>query len=122
MDSYQIEDPLNTALKSWNISFDLSLSKIQPEDISKSLIKHTFQDSSLGDEGLNIDNYGHGFQRSVIYELISLATKFKDEKKIDKKEFSPNFNLILFEEPEAFLHPNQQEKHGLSVKKTITIK
>lgn len=113
----QIEDPLNTALKSWNISFDLSLSKIQPEDISKSLIKHTFQDSSLGDEGLNIDNYGHGFQRSVIYELISLATKFKDEKKIDKKEFSPNFNLILFEEPEAFLHPNQQENMAYQLRK-----
>jgi predicted ATP-dependent endonuclease of OLD family len=30
-------------------------------------------------------------------------------KKSQQKEFSPTFNLILFEEPEAFLHPNQQE-------------
>ena len=105
----QISNPINTALKSWDISLDLSLAPIQPEDISKSLIKHTFLDSTLGDEGVHIDNYGHGFQRSVIYELISLATKFKDEKKSAKKEFSPTFNLILFEEPEAFLHPNQQE-------------
>lgn len=105
----QISNPINTALKSWDISLDLSLAPIQPEDISKSLIKHTFLDSTLGDEGVHIDNYGHGFQRSVIYELISLATTFKDEKKSAKKEFSPTFNLILFEEPEAFLHPNQQE-------------
>lgn len=113
----QISNPINTALKSWDISLDLSLSPIQPEDISKSLIKHTFLDSTLGNEGVHIDNYGHGFQRSVIYELISLAITFKDEKKTAKKEFSPTFNLILFEEPEAFLHPNQQENMAYRLRK-----
>ena len=113
----QISNPINTALKSWDISLDLSLAAIQPEDISKSLIKHTFLDSTLGDEGVHIDNYGHGFQRSVIYELISLATTFKDEKKSAKKEFSPTFHLILFEEPEAFLHPNQQENMAYRLRK-----
>lgn len=116
----QIANPINSALKSWDISLDLSLSEIQPEDISKSLIKHTFLDSSLGYEGVHIDNYGHGFQRSVIYELMSLATTFKDEKKSAKKEFSPSFNLILFEEPEAFLHPNQQENMAYHLRKLST--
>lgn len=117
----QIANPINSALKSWDISLDLSLSEIQPEDISKSLIKHTFLDSSLGYEGVHIDNYGHGFQRSVIYELMSLATTFKDEKKSPKKEFSPSFNLILFEEPEAFLHPNQQENMAYHLRKLSTL-
>lgn len=114
---FQIANPINNALNSWDISLDLSLSAITPEDISKSLIKHTFIDSSLGDEGVHIDNYGHGFQRSVIYELMSLATTFKDEKKTAKKDFSPSFSLILFEEPEAFLHPNQQENMAFRLRK-----
>lgn len=118
---FQISNPINKALNSWDISLDLSLSSIQPEDISKSLIKHTFLDSSLGDEGVHIDNYGHGFQRSVIYELMSLATTFKEEKKSAKKEFSSSFNLILFEEPEAFLHPNQQENMAYRLRALSTL-
>jgi predicted ATP-dependent endonuclease of OLD family len=105
----EIAKPLNTAISSWNIKIDLSVNAVAPEDISKSLVKFAFVDSSLGDMGFDLERYGHGFQRSVIYELIRLAPTFKDEKKPDKKEFNPSFNLVLFEEPEAFLHPSQQE-------------
>jgi predicted ATP-dependent endonuclease of OLD family len=105
----EISKPLNTAISSWSIKIDLSVNSVAPEDISKSLVRFAFIDSSLGDIGLDLDRYGHGFQRSVIYELIRLAPTFKDEKKTDKKEFNPSFNLVLFEEPEAFLHPSQQE-------------
>ncbi|MEQ7359094.1 AAA family ATPase [Xanthomonas campestris pv. campestris] len=105
----EISTPLNTAISSWSIKIDLSVNSVAPEDISKSLVKFAFVDSSLGDVGFDLECYGHGFQRSVIYELIKLAPTFKDEKKVDKKEFNPAFNLVLFEEPEAFLHPSQQE-------------
>jgi len=105
----EISKPLNTAISSWSIKIDLSVNSVAPEDISKSLVKFAFVDSSLGDIGFDLERYGHGFQRSVIYELIRLAPTFKDEKKTDKKEFNPSFNLVLFEEPEAFLHPSQQE-------------
>jgi putative ATP-dependent endonuclease of the OLD family len=105
----EISKPLNSAISSWSIKIDLSVNSVAPEDISKSLIKFAFVDSSLGDVGFDLERYGHGFQRSVIYELIRLAPTFKEEKKADKKEFNPSFNLVLFEEPEAFLHPSQQE-------------
>jgi len=105
----EISAPLNTAISSWSIKIDLSVGSVAPEDISKSLVKFAFVDAALGDVGFDLDRYGHGFQRSVIYELIRLAPTFKDEKKADKKEFNPAFNLVLFEEPEAFLHPSQQE-------------
>jgi putative ATP-dependent endonuclease of the OLD family len=105
----EISKPLNAAISSWSIKIDLSVNSVAPEDISKSLVKFAFVDSSLGDVGFDLERYGHGFQRSVIYELIRLAPTFKDEKKADKKEFNPSFNLVLFEEPEAFLHPSQQE-------------
>lgn len=105
----EISKPLNTAISNWSIKIDLSVNSVAPDDMSKSLIKFAFVDSSLGDVGFDLERYGHGFQRSVIYELIRLAPTFKDEKKADKKEFNPSFNLVLFEEPEAFLHPSQQE-------------
>lgn len=105
----EISEPLNTAISSWSIKIDLSIGSVAPEDISKSLVKFAFVDAALGDVGFDLERYGHGFQRSVIYELIRLAPTFKDDKKADKKEFNPSFNLVLFEEPEAFLHPSQQE-------------
>jgi len=105
----EISKPLNTAISNWSIKIDLSVNSVAPEDISKSLVKFAFVDSLLGDIGFDLERYGHGFQRSVIYELIRLAPTFKDEKRSAKKEFNPSFNLVLFEEPEAFLHPSQQE-------------
>lgn len=105
----EISTPLNTALASWRVQIDLSVNPVVPEDISKNLIKYAFVDAALGASGLDLEKFGHGFQRSVIYELIRLAPTFKDEKTPTKKEFNPDFNLVLFEEPEAFLHPSQQE-------------
>ena len=63
------------------------------------------------------DRFGHGFQRSVIYELIRIAPSFKEEKETKKKEFNPDFTLLLFEEPEAFLHPNQQENMAFHLRR-----
>ncbi|ERE18213.1 ATP-dependent nuclease [Pseudogulbenkiania ferrooxidans] len=113
----EISKPINTAISSWSIKIDLSVNSVAPEDISKSLVKFAFVDSSLGDVGFDLERYGHGFQRSVIYELIRLAPTFKDEKKADKKEFNPSFNLVLFEEPEAFLHPSQQESMAFHLRR-----
>lgn len=105
----EITQPINTALDQWNVKIDLSINPISPEEISKSLIKYAFVDMLLGDAAFDLDRFGHGFQRSVIYELIRIAPSFKEEKEIKKKEFNPDFTLLLFEEPEAFLHPSQQE-------------
>jgi len=105
----EIARPLNKAISNWNIKIDISVNSVQPQDISKSLVKFDFIDSNIGNENFELESFGHGFQRSVIYELLSLAPTFKNEKKTKKKGFNPTFNLILFEEPEAFLHPTQQE-------------
>lgn len=105
----EIAGPINTALNQWNVKIDLSVNSISPEEISKSLIKFAFVDMLLGETAFDLDRFGHGFQRSVIYELIRIAPSFQDEKEPQKKEFNPDFTLLLFEEPEAFLHPTQQE-------------
>lgn len=105
----KIADPINAAIRQWGIRFDMSVNSIAPDDITKNLVKHGFADAMLGDTVLALDRYGHGFQRSFLYELIKLAPTFAEIKKSEKKEFDPDFTLILFEEPEAFLHPAQQE-------------
>lgn len=105
----EIAGPINTALDEWNVKIDLSVNPISPEDISKSLVKCAFVDVLLGNVAFDLDRFGHGFQRSVIYELIRMAPNFRDEREAKKKEFNPDFTLLLFEEPEAFLHPAQQE-------------
>ena len=105
----EIAQPINAALDQWNVKIDLSVNPISPEDISKSLVKYAFVDMFLENSSFDLDKFGHGFQRSVIYELIRIAPSFQDEKAPTKKEFNPDFTLLLFEEPEAFLHPSQQE-------------
>lgn len=105
----QISKPINQSIEQWGIRFDMAVNPVAPEDITKNLIRHGFVDAMLGETSFALDRYGHGFQRSFLYELIRLAPSFTDGKVAEKKEFDPDFTLILFEEPEAFLHPAQQE-------------
>ena len=105
----QISRPINQSIEQWGIRFDMGVNPVAPEDITKNLIRHGFVDAMLGEASFSLDRYGHGFQRSFLYELIKLAPSFNEAKAAAKKEFDPDFTLILFEEPEAFLHPAQQE-------------
>ena len=105
----EISQPINEALKQWDVRIDLSVNPVSLEDISKSLIKPMFVDSVLDDTSFGLERFGHGFQRAVIYELLKLSASFKEPVASTRKEFSPDFTLLLFEEPEAFLHPSQQE-------------
>lgn len=99
---------INENLKEWGVEFNIDINPVRPEDIIKNLVSHSFIDKIL-DKEMNIGLYGQGLQRHLIYVLIRLSSKYKEEKIYDKKEFSPELTLILFEEPEAFLHPTQQE-------------
>ena len=116
----EIANPINGALCQWNVKFDMSVNPISPEDITKSLVKYSFIDTLLGDSGSDLDRFGHGFQRSVIYELIRISPTFHDITKSEKKEFDPDLTLLLFEEPEAYLHPAQQENMAYHLRRLGT--
>ncbi len=113
----EILKPINSSLEQWGVEMDFSINSIKPEDITKSLIQYQFIDSLLDGNGMDLDKFGHGFQRSVIYELLKLVPKFNNKNNDNKKDFNPDFTLLLFEEPEAFLHPPQQEKLADSLRK-----
>lgn len=103
------EKEVNENLKEWNVKFDVNINPIDPGNIIKSLISYSFIDNIINGK-MDTYLYGQGLQRHLIYTLIRLSSKYKDEKtKVKKASFSPDLTLILFEEPEAFLHPNQQE-------------
>jgi len=107
---------INNQINQWEINFGLNFNPIKPEDMIKNLLSHYFEDNNLKNEQISIGSFGQGLQRHLIYTLIRLSAKYVDKKAEKKKDFSPDFTLILFEEPEAFLHPSQQEQLNLSLK------
>ena len=108
---------INEQISHWEIDFGFKINAIKPEDIVKNLLNHYVTDRNLKDSEVDIDNLGQGLQRHLIYTLIRLSSKYVDKKTPKKKDFNPEFTLLLFEEPEAFLHPSQQEYLNLSLKR-----
>jgi len=106
-----IEDKINDSLREWNVKFNVNIEPIGPDEVIKSLVKTNFMDETLKKE-MNVTQYGLGLQRHLVYTLIKIASQIEketEEESDNKKDFLPDFTLILFEEPELFLHPTQQE-------------
>jgi predicted ATPase len=103
------EAELNTLLKPWDSEFKLKFPPPSAGEIIKSMLGWDLFDRFHG-KSQGIDYYGSGFQRHFIYSLIQLGSRYAGKKATKKaKDFTPSLNLVLFEEPEAFLHPPQQE-------------
>jgi predicted ATPase len=103
------EAELNALLEPWSSEFKLKFPPPSAPEIIKSMLGWDLVDQFHG-KAQGIDYYGSGFQRHFIYSLIQLGTKYVGKSPPKKaKDFTPSLNLVLFEEPEAFLHPPQQE-------------
>lgn len=120
----------------WGVSIDLKLRKPSAEDIIKTMLDPFFKDPTLGNMALDLECYGQGMQRAAINELIEMLPEYQKIKEEEKKKekaqaaarkvkaatttksrtrakkddavFSADYTLILYEEPEAFLHPAKQ--------------
>jgi predicted ATP-dependent endonuclease of OLD family len=106
---YGLVEDINKELGQWGIDFGFRVNDVKPEDIVKNLLEHFVRDKNLNNEEVDIDNLGQGVQRHIIYTLLQLGSKYVDKPEPKKKDFAPDLTVILFEEPEAFLHPSQQE-------------
>ncbi|MEC9282413.1 MAG: AAA family ATPase [Bdellovibrionota bacterium] len=103
------EHEINSHLKEWGAEFKLDIRPPSTADIIKNLVSHNLFESG-SEEPQGAGQFGSGFQRHFIFSLIQVGAKLEVKKtKKDTKEFSPAMDLILFEEPEAFLHPPQQD-------------
>jgi len=101
-------EDINKNLEEWKVKFDFTINPLKPEEMVKNLVSHVLIDDALEKE-ISIKNTGQGLQRQLIFTLLRLSSDYVESKEYKKKEFSPELTLLLFEEPEAFLHPCQQE-------------
>jgi predicted ATP-dependent endonuclease of OLD family len=115
----KLRKEINDSLKEWKVEFNLNINSVRPEDIIKNLVSYDATDKSL-DKEMDIKYFGQGLQRHLIYTLLKLSSQYNEKKTYEKKEFAPELTLILFEEPEAFLHPGQQEYLNTSLKSLST--
>lgn len=102
------EGNINDHLLEWGVEFNLDIDPINSDKIIKGLVTHSLSDKDL-DKPIEIKQFGQGLQRHLIFTLLKVSAEYVDKKEPEKKTFDPDFTLILFEEPEAFLHPSQQE-------------
>jgi len=111
----KLREEINDGLREWQVELKLDINSISPEDIIKNLVSYDAIDKNLNKE-IDIKYLGQGLQRHLIYTLLKLSSQYKEKRTYEKKEFSLELTLILFEEPEAFLHPGQQESLDYSLK------
>jgi len=110
------EAEFSNLLNSWGVSFGLQMKPPTVSDIVKQLVDYQCSDKSHN-MPVRPDQFGSGFQRHFIYSLISIGPRYLSKKNTKKtKDFSPDLTLILFEEPEAFLHPPQQDVLSASLR------
>ncbi len=103
------ENDLNALLAPWQTNFNLKFTAPSTAEIIKSMLGWEIRDNHH-EKPQGVEYFGSGFQRHFIYSLIQLGAKYMPKKVPKKtKDFVPSLNLVLFEEPEAFLHPPQQE-------------
>jgi predicted ATP-dependent endonuclease of OLD family len=105
----KVRDAIDKSLQGWGMSVNFQLKTPSPEEMIKSMLDVKVVDNATKTL-YEPDQFGSGFQRHLIYSLISLRAQLeKPTKKSVAKDFLPQLTLLLFEEPEAFLHPQQQE-------------
>jgi energy-coupling factor transporter ATP-binding protein EcfA2 len=107
---------VNDSMAQWGIRFGIDVNPVTADDIVRNLVSHYVEDTSLGGQRVGLAAYGQGLQRHLIFTLIRISPKYAEGRAPERKEFAPDFTLLLFEEPEAFLHPHQQARLNASLR------
>jgi len=103
-----LEQDITSDIEEWGAIFELNVNPVTEADIVKNLVSYKIIDKGLN-ERMEASQFGQGFQRHLIFTLIRTAAKYQTPSTpTKKKEFKPDMTTLLFEEPEAFLHPIHQ--------------
>ncbi|MFC9973136.1 ATP-dependent endonuclease [Spirillospora sp. NPDC127200] len=107
----RLEEDLDQALSPWQLSARVSLNEVSTDFIVRHLI-----DLRLQQDGSQraLESQGSGVQRALIAALIQAAARLRSHS--DKNPF----RWILFEEPEAFLHPAQVTRLAQNLRELTT--
>jgi len=112
-----LEDDINAGLGDWDAKFKFKVNSLSETEVVKSMLDYDIFDETLK-ANQSASSYGQGFQRQLIYRLFRVSAAYATSRPAGKKkDFSPDFTLLLFEEPEAFLHPPQQSQLDRDLRK-----
>ncbi len=114
-----LQEKINEDLKSWEVNFGMKVTQPEPKEIVKLMFSYYLRDKVL-DENIEVSSYGHGLQRHLVYTLIKLSSEYVEKAEKGESDSLSDFTLLLFEEPEAFLHPSQQIRLNISLNKLAT--
>lgn len=104
-----LQTAIDEMLVPWGSKFRLDFETPQVNDLIRHMVRWHFIDDVL-DRTQDIEQYGSGFQRYFIYVLVRIASMYVNKPLRTKAAgFTPDLTLLLFEEPEAFLHPPLQD-------------
>lgn len=92
--------------RDWGMGMCLDLQDVSAEKILKTQVQVVFHATDQ-DDTHPLETYGSGFQRSVANALIDVWASRK--AKADDENSCADFKILIYEEPEAFLHPAQQD-------------
>ncbi|MGL4524434.1 MAG: ATP-dependent nuclease [Spirochaetia bacterium] len=103
----QLEGRLNERLQEffgnhYSLNIETNLTDKHFLDNSKMIL---LQDMHRQKNRLDPEKVGSGMQRQIVYELIMLLSDMIKDSDGDTKKY-----LLLFDEPEAFLHPSLQDR------------
>lgn len=98
-----VQDELAGALSDWGVSLKISVGSLAPPNLLNFIEPSTTVYVDDGTETLP-SGKGHGFQRTLLLELVRLEAKWEQEV----PDSAPRSTLLLVEEPEIFLHPQKQ--------------
>lgn len=117
-----ITKQINEGISEWGAAFKLGIDPVDEKDIVKRLINIQISEDEFEEE-VDPDALGQGFQRNLIYTLIRVAADNEENYSPSKGDkFNPSLSLILFEEPEAFLHPPQARNLSKNLQKIASQK
>lgn len=112
-----LEDDINSGLADWDAKFKFKVTPLSETEVVSNMLGYDIFDETLK-SNQNAASYGQGFQRQLIYRLFRVSAAYSTSRPAaKKKDFSPDFTLLLFEEPEAFLHPPQQSQLDRDLRK-----
>lgn len=107
---HEIENSLGKMLSSWKLQPQIIVSPPTPDDIvlAGSHLKFISEETKQEEDPLTL---GSGAQRSIVNSLLRLWAQIESKKKkADKQKFNGQLTLLLYEEPEALLHYDQEKK------------
>ena len=98
----QFQKCVNDELCNWGATFSIKAKEMEITDLAKNMLETKVSDLLTNGE-TDLERFGSGFQRNLVVSIIKAGAKLESE-------IEGGLRLLIFEEPEAFLHPDQQDE------------